>query len=73
MDVKRRIRKVQATTDLAAADLIFTTEQFGSFLRSLPQLANMDITISACGENDILVMIGDMNYLFVCDPALTTI
>lgn len=70
--MKRRIRKVQATTDLAVADLTFTTEQFGSFLRSLPQLADVDISISACGENDILVMIGNMNYLFMCDPMLTT-
>lgn len=71
--MKRRIRKVQAATDLAADDLIFTAEQFGSFLRSLPQLNGVDISIAACGENDILVMIGEMNYLFVCDPALTAI
>lgn len=71
--MKRRIRKVQAATDLAAADLIFTAEQFGSFLRSLPQLNGVDISIAACGENDILVMIGERNYLFVCDPALTAI
>lgn len=71
--MKRRIREVQAATDLAAADLIFTAEQFGSFLRSLPQLSGVNISIAACGENDILVMIGEMNYLFVCDPALTTV
>lgn len=72
-DMKRRIRKVHATTDLATADLIFTTEQFGSFLRSLPQLADADISISACSENGILVMIGNMNYLFACEPELTTV
>ena len=71
--MKRRIRKVQAATDLTAADLIFTTEQFASFLRSLPQLADTDITISACGENSILVMIGDRNYLFACEPELVTV
>jgi len=71
--MKRRIRKVQAATDLTTADLIFTTEQFASFLRSLPQLADTDITISACGENSILVMIGNLNYLFACEPDLTTV
>ena len=71
--MKRRIRKVQAATDLTTADLIFTTEQFASFLRSLPQLADTDISISACGDNSILVMIGDRNYLFACEPDLTTI
>ena len=73
MDMKRRIRKIQATADLTTTDLIFTTEQFASFLRSLPQLADADISISACGENSILVMIGDRNYLFACEPELTTV
>lgn len=71
--MKRRIRKIQATADLSTAELAFTVEQFGSFLRSLPQLNGVDISIAACGENDILVMIGEMNYLFVCDQALTTV
>ena len=71
--MKRRIRKVQAATDLTTADLIFTTEQFASFLRSLPQLADTDISISACGENGVLVMIGNLNYLFACEPELTTV
>jgi len=46
--------------------------KFSSSLRSLPQLADVDISISACGENDIIVMVGNMNYLFMCDPMLTT-
>lgn len=71
--MKRRIRKVQAATDLTTADLIFTTEQFASFLRSLPQLADADISISDCGDNSLLVMIGDLNYLFACEPELTTV
>ena len=71
--MKRRIRKIQATAELSTAELVFTTEEMGSFLRSLPQLSGVDISIAACGENDILVMIGEMNYLFVCDPTLTTV
>lgn len=66
-------RKIQAATDLSDVELVFTTEQFASFLRSLPQLADTDISISACGENSILVMIGNLNYLFACEPELVTV
>lgn len=71
--MKRRMRKVQAKTDLAGVELVFSTEEFGSFLRSLPQLEGCDISISACGESGVLVLIGNLSYLFASEAALTTI
>ena len=66
-------RKIQAAADLSDVELIFTTEQFGSFLRSLPQLEGCDISISACGESGVLVLIGNLSYLFASEASLTTI
>lgn len=66
-------RKIQAATDLSDVELVFTSEQFGSFLRSLPQMDGQNISITACGESGVLVMIGNLSYLFATDEALTTI
>jgi len=66
-------RKIQAATDLSDVELVFTTEQFGSFLRSLPQMEGQSISIPACGESGVLVMIGNLSYLFAIDEALATI
>ncbi len=66
-------RKIQAAADLSDVELVFTTEQFGSFLRSLPQMDGQSISISACGESGVLVMIGNLSYLFATDEALATI
>ena len=66
-------RKIQAATDLSDVELVFTTEQFGSFLRSLPQMEGQNISISACGESVVLVMNGNLSYLFPTDEALSTI